>query len=631
MMESMLIPQRLFEHARRRPTHPAYFTKEQGAWTPTNWEIYATQIRQAGKAMIALGIEPGKTACILGFTNPEWVIFDVACMTIGGVPAGIYTTSSPEECEYILNHAEASLLLIENEEQWEKIRKVRANLSFLEHVVTMKRSPRIDDPQVMSWEAFLAKGEGVGDDEPDASMSALEPEQLAKLIYTSGTTGPPKGVMLSHRNLAWVGNILVELGDWNAEDRTISFLPLSHIAEQNMSIHGALTAGSPVYYAESLQNLAENIKEVQPTAFLAVPRIWEKFYAALRANLSQTGGLKKGLLRWAMRVGTRVSEGRMEGREPTGVLGLEYSLARRLVLEKVKSAIGLNRVEMSISGAAPIATEVLEFMAGLDVLINEVYGLSESTGGISFNRTGRVRFGSVGTPLPEVEVRTAEDGEILARGTNIFLGYYKNEEATEEALSDGWLLTGDIGRIDDDGYLYIVDRKKHIIITAGGKNVTPANIEHEIKTRDAIISHVHAHGDRRPYVTALITLDPAKAIDFGLERGLLHGPGTAEELKLALTTQPQDRTDELEELMKAVAAHPDLRQRIAQATREANERLSRVEQVKRVYLLDRELSIEEDEITPTMKVKRKKVEKKFAPVFDRLYEDESFGIVVMEK
>jgi len=630
-MESMLIPQRAMEQARRRPTHPAYFTKEQGAWRPTTWEAFAAQLRRTGKAMIALGIDPGDTVCILGFTCPEWVIFDVACMTIGGVPAGIYTTDSPEECEYILNHAEASLLLVENEEQWEKIRKVRGNLSFLRHIITMKHAPRIDDPQVMTWDAFLAKGEGIRDDELDARMSALEPDQLAKLIYTSGTTGPPKGVMLSHRNLAWVGNVLVELGDWNAKDRTISFLPLSHIAEQNMSIHGALTAGSPVYYAESLQDLAENIKEVQPTAFLAVPRIWEKFHAALSANLAQTRGFKKGLLRWAMRVGARVSRGRMEGKEPTGVLGLEYALARRLVLEKVKSAIGLNQVKMCISGAAPIALEVLEFMAGLDILINEVYGLSESTGGISFNRIGRVRFGSVGTPLPLVEARTAEDGEILARGTNIFLGYYKNEAATEETFSDGWLLTGDMGTIDEDGYLYIVDRKKHIIITAGGKNLTPANIEHEIKTRDSIISHVHAHGDRRPYVTALMTLDPAMAVDFGLERGLIKGPGAAEKLKLALRNNPQERTDELQGLMKTVASHPDLRRRIVQATREANEKLSRVEQVKRVYLLDRELSIEEDEITPTMKVKRKKVEKKFAPVFDRLYEDESFGIVVMEK
>jgi long-chain acyl-CoA synthetase len=230
-----------------------------------------------------------------------------------------------------------------------------------------------------------------------------------------------------------------------------------------------------------------------------------------------------------------------------------------------------------------------------------------------------------------VEAATAEDGEILARGTNIFLGYYKNKTATEETFADGWLLTGDIGKIDDDEYLYIVDRKKHIIITAGGKNITPANIEHEIKTRDAIISHVHAHGDRRPYVTALMTIDTAKAVDFGLERGLIDSPGTAERLKLLLRDNPQDRTGELQEFMKAVAGHPDLRQRIARATREANERLSRVEQVKRVYLLDRELSIEEDEITPTMKVKRKQVEKKFATIFDRLYEDESFGLIVMEK
>ena len=233
--------------------------------------------------------------------------------------------------------------------------------------------------------------------------------------------------------------------------------------------------------------------------------------------------------------------------------------------------------------------------------------------------------------MPGVELKIAEDGEILGRGVNVFMGYYKDEAATRETLLDGWLLSGDIGRMDDDGYLHIVDRKKHIIITAGGKNLTPANIENEITARDPIISHVHAHGDRRPYVTALMTLHPMNAVDWALERGLLDNPGTAEKVKSALKNNPQARPDELEDLMKEVTTHPDLKQRIVKAVKEANEKLSRVEQVKRVHLLDRELSVEEDEITPTMKVKRKKVEKKFAPVFDRLYDEESFGIVVMGK
>ncbi len=631
IIQSLLIPQRAMEQAKRRPADPAYFRKEGGKWRPTTWETYASQIRRAGKAMIALGVEPGGTVCVLGFTCPEWAIFDIGCMAAGGVPAGIYTTNAPEECEYILNHAEAILLLVENEEQWQKIRRIRGNLPYLKHIITMKHAPRIDDPQVMNWDAFLAKGEGIEDSELDARMAALEPDQLAKLIYTSGTTGPPKGVMLSHGNLAWVGNGLVELSDWHAGDRTISFLPLSHIAEQNMSIHGALTAGSPVYYAESFQKLADNIKEVQPTLFLAVPRIWEKFYAALRSNLAQVGGLKKGVLGWAMRVAGKVTKGRMGGREPTGILAIEYALARRLVLDKIKSAIGLGRVRMCISGAAPIAREILEFMAGLDILINEVYGLSEATGGISFNRMGKVRFGSVGTSLPDVEVRLADDGEILAKGPNRFLGYYKDEAATAETVVDGWLRSGDIGRLDSDGYLYIVDRKKHIIITAGGKNITPANIEYAIQARDSIISHVHAHGDRRPYVSALVTLDPVKAIDFGLQHGLVESPEKAETLKSALRNDPGAGDSEVHALLKAVANSPELRQRLVKAVREANAKLSRVEQVKRIYLLDRELSIEEGEITPTMKVKRRKVEKKFAPIFDRLYEDESFGIVIMEK
>lgn len=630
-MESMLIPHRIFEQARRRPSRPAYFRKEQGAWKATSWEVYANQIRRAGKAMIALGVAPGGTVCILGFTRPEWVIFDIACMAIGGVPAGIYTTSSPEECTYILNHAEASLLLIEDEGPWKKIKKIRDGLVSLKHIITMAGAPPIDDPKGMGWEPFLTLGDRVDDAEFEARMAALEPDQLGKLIYTSGTTGPPKGVMLSHANLAWVGRILVELSDWDENGRVLSHLPLSHIAEQNMSIHGPATAGSPVYFAESFQKLPENIREVQPTIFLSVPRIWEKFHAALSPRIGQAKGLRKRLIGWAMGVGARVSRLRMEGKEPTGRLALEYRLAKRLVFAKVKSAVGLGEVRMCVSGAAPIALEVLEFLACLDIVVNEVYGLSETTGGITFNRAGRVRFGSVGTPLPEVEVRLADDGEILAKGPNVFMGYYRNEEATRDAIRDGWLLTGDIGRMSGDGYLSIVDRKKHIIITAGGKNLTPANIENEIKARDPIVSHVHAHGDRRPYVTALVTLDPMSAVDYGLERGMLDNAEAAETLKRHLRSNPQDRPDALKNLMKELTSDPGLRQRIVKAVREANETFSRVEQVKRVYLLDREFSVEEDEITPTLKVKRKKVEKKFAPVFDRLYEDESFGIVVIQR
>jgi len=625
------IPHRFFEQSRRRPAWPAYFTKEGGQWNGTDWRTYAAVVRQAGKAMMALGIRPGATVCILGFTRPEWAVFDVAAMAIGGVPAGIYTTNSPEECQYILNHAEATLLLVENEDLFEKIRKIRGCLPSLKHVVTMRRAPAIDDPLVMSWDAFLAKGDRVGDGEFEARMSALEPGGLAKLIYTSGTTGPPKGVMLSHANIAWVGDILVQMADWEATDRTISFLPLSHIAEQNMTIHGAATAGSPVYFAESLQALPENLKEVQPTIFLAVPRVWEKLHGALRSAVTSATGFKKGLLRWAMRVGARANKLRMEGREPAGRLGLQVVLAEKLVFSKVKSAVGMSRVRMCVSGAAPIAVEILEFLASLDVLVNEVYGLSETTGGISFNRAGAVRFGSVGTALPGVEFALADDGEILARGPNVFLGYYKSEEATRESFADGWLLTGDVGRVDPEGYLYIVDRKKHIIITSGGKNITPANIENEIQTKDPIIGHVHVHGDRRPYVTALLTVDPLKALEWAEANGLLRDPETGRKIRQELLGNPQARSEGLSEWMREVTSHPELRKRIARAVREANEKLSRVEQVKRVYLLDRDPSIAEGEVTPTLKVKRKKLERKFAPVFDRLYEDASFGIVIMER
>ncbi|MFW6067839.1 MAG: AMP-dependent synthetase/ligase [Myxococcota bacterium] len=585
------IPTRLFEQAEKNPHRPAYFVRSEGIWRGTTWERYAEEVKQAGKALLSLGFEPGQSVAILGFNRPEWVIFDVACMAVGGAPAGIYTTCSPEEVRYIVDHCEAPVVLVENEEQWRKIDTERAHMPKLRHVVMMKGAPRIDDEIVLSWDEFLARGDGVSDESFFGRMHALEPDGLATLIYTSGTTGPPKGVMLSHRNLTWTADTARQITEVRPEDVSLSYLPLSHIAEQMFTIHGPLTNGTAVYFAESIEKVPDNLKEVQPQVFFGVPRIWEKFHSGISAKLQQATGVKKALVDWARGVATRATAVRARGGKPSGMLAVQYELAGRLVFSKLKEAIGLARARVCVSGAAPIAPEVLEFFASLDVVVLEVYGQSEDCGPTSFNLPNRFEFGTVGPPIPGVEVRIADDGEILVKGPNVFLGYYKDEAATNDTLIDGWLHSGDLGEIDEEGFLSITGRKKDIIITAGGKNIAPKNIEHALKNHE-LINEAVVIGDRRRFLSVLVTLDPEAADAWAKKHGV----------------SPDD-----------LPRDPKLQAEIQRAIDEVNAHLARVEQVKKFTILERNLTIEDGELTPTLKVKRNVVSQHFEPEIEAMY------------
>ncbi|MGE0326124.1 MAG: long-chain fatty acid--CoA ligase [Polyangiaceae bacterium] len=579
---------RLFEQAKKRGAAPAYFAKEQGSWKKTSYADYAEQVKTAGKALMALGLGKDSKVSILGFNRPEWVIFDLAAMAIGGAPAGIYTTCSPVEVRYIVDHSESPVVLLENLEQWKKIEAEKANMPLLKHAVMMRGAPKIDDPMVLSWEEFLARAESVSDDDFFAAMHALEPNQLATLIYTSGTTGPPKGVMLSHENLAWTSKVAVEINDTRPSDCSVSYLPLSHIAESMFTIHAPITSGSHVYFAESIDALPENLKEVQPTVFFGVPRIWEKFHAGIEAKLKDAKGVKKSLVHWARGVGERASAVKMRGETPSGVLGMQYKLANKLIFSKLKPAIGLGRARVCVSGAAPISKEVLEFFAGLDILVQEVYGQSEDTGPTSYNLRNKAKFGSVGPVLKGCEVKIAEDGEILVKGPNVFLGYFKDPDATASTLVDGYLHSGDLGEIDSEGFLHITGRKKDIIITAGGKNITPKNIESAIKN-DSLVTEVVVIGDRRKFLSALITVDPdvAKQLD---------------------SAKPAHESD-------AVRKH------LQRVIDDVNSQVAKVETIKRFSVLPRQLTIEDGELTPTLKVKRNKVNEHFADTIEAMYAD----------
>jgi len=573
------IPGRLLRQAIERPSHVAYQAKVNGHWQPSTWRQYADQVRQAARALIALGLPRGGTVSILGFNRPEWVILDHAAMMAGGAAAGIYTTCSAEEVQYIVHHSESLVVLVEDAAQLKKLEAKRSEMPLLKHIVLM-RGATATGTGVLSWDEFLAKASGATDAQLDERIDKIQQADLATLIYTSGTTGPPKGVMLSHGNLAWTARCLSEIGGGLDSDVSLSYLPLSHIAEQMATILMPATVGSTVFFAEALEKVPDNLKEARPTVFFGVPRIWEKFHAALASKLAEVKGPKAKLIAWARKVATEVNKKRDRDLPLPRLLDVQYRLATKLVIGKLKTALGFDRARTLISGAAPIAPDVLEFFASLDLPIREIYGQSEDCGPTSFNLPGKTKLGSVGPALPGIEVKIAEDGEILVRGPNVFLGYYKEPEATAESLRDGWLCSGDLGQFDRDGFLTITGRKKEIIITAGGKNIAPKNIEAAIK-QSPLVGEAVVIGDRRKFLTALVTLGDAAA-----------------------------KLDE-QQIRAQIQAQIDT----------VNASLARVEQVKKFAILKRPFGIDTGELTPTMKIKRKVIAQKYAAEIEAMYAD----------
>jgi long-chain acyl-CoA synthetase len=585
---------RLHENGRKRPNAPAYYERIGTAWVPTSWKEYTNQVRQAARALVALGVKVGQNVTILGFNRPEWVIMDLASMMVGGAPAGIYTTNSPEECKYIVENSESSVILVENQDQWNKITKVRDDIACLKHIVLM-RGTDIDDAMTLTWDAFMAKGDEVEESVIDARMEALKQGQLATLIYTSGTTGPPKGVMLSHENLSSTSKNAQGLIDLVPSDRVISYLPLSHIAEQMFTIHAAITAAYQVYYAQysPQDHLNDNLKEVKPTVFFGVPRIFERFQAGVAASLSQATGARAKIADWARSIGSKVTDLRNSGQQPGGLLALQHTLADRLVFSKVKEGLGLTEARFLITSAAPISPDILHFLGSLDLPIMELYGQSEDCGPTTTNRPGAIKVGSVGQAWPGSEVKLGPDGEILVKGPNVFMGYFKDEAATAADLVDGWLHSGDLGEFDEDGFLRIIGRKKEIIITSGGKNIAPKNIEAALKNLD-LVSQAVVIGESRRFLTALLTLDPDAATLFA-QANNLEGQTLHEHPKL------------IEHLQKEIDA-------------KVNNLFARVEHVRNFRVLPRDFTIEDGELTPTLKIKRRIINENFSDEIEAMYE-----------
>ncbi len=545
----------------------AYLVEGDDGWREVSWEEARRAVDEIANGLLSLGIGKGDAAGILGRTNLEWVLFDYALGSIGAIGAGIYPSLPARDCSYILDHSDAVAVLVENDEQRSKIDAERANLPKLRHIFSFDD---LDD--------LRAKGREFAAESPDAlerARSEVGEDDLFTYIYTSGTTGPPKACMISHCNYySMVGAVDDVPSFIGTDDLILLYLPLAHNFGRCLHLLAGYV-GCSIAFCPDPVRVGEVAVEVKPTVLPSVPRVFEKVHTAVLASFDEATGVKRKLIDWALRVGERVSAKEQAGESIPAGLRLQHRIADRLVYSKVKAKLG-GRLRLPISGGAPLAKEIAEFFHTIDILICEGYGQTECTTASNVNMPGLFRFGTVGPAIPGIEVKTAEDGEVLIRGPNVFGGYYKDEAATREVLDeDGWLRTGDVGSIED-GFLAITDRKKDIIVTAGGKNVSPQNIENELKA-SKYVSQALVIGDRRPYLTALITLDEAA-------KGLSDPQGLIQEV-----------------------------------VDDVNDGKASFEQVKRFAVLDRDFTPEHDEITPTLKVKRKIVGEHFASEIEALY------------
>jgi len=567
---------------------PAVSYKEDGAWVVRSFDEVLETVRSLSLGLIELGVQKGDKVSILANTRPEWTYFDFAALSLGAVVVPIYQTNSPEECQYVLENSDAIVVVVEDEEQLEKVRAVRVRLPMLEHVVRMTGSSE----DAISIEDLAARGSGRNPSEWEARWSAVTREDICTFIYTSGTTGPPKGCIISHGNYRSMLDMVNETSVVEPEDVTYLYLPLAHSFALLIQLGSFDLGATLAYWERDPLKIMPNLAELRPTYFPSVPRIFEKIYTAATSGMERAGGIKKAVFDWSIGVGKQMREVERSGQEPGFLLRKRYEFADKQVLSKIRALFG-GRLRLAVSGAAPINPEILSFFDAAGVLVLEGWGMTETSTAATISSPEDFKIGTIGKPFSGCEVRIAEDGEILVRGPNVFQGYYKNEEATRETIVEGWLHTGDIGEIDGDGFIKITGRKKDIIITAGGKNITPANLEAEIK-QQPLVSQCVVVGDRRPYLVALITLDPEEILTYAREHGLPEDLG---------------RLAESEEIKAAIEAHVE----------KINQRFARVEQVKKITILPNDLSQANGELTPTLKVKRAVVAAKHEPEIEALY------------
>jgi long-chain acyl-CoA synthetase len=570
-----------------------------GIWQEVSWNQYYDHVKGCCLGFLSLGLQRGDKVAILGDNCREWLYADLAAQAAGGVAVGVYPTNPPKQVEYVLGHSDAVLVVAKDQEQADKVLEVKPRLPKLMKimVIDMKGLRHYDDADLISF----AEVEALGKEKDRANPGLFEtllmkthPEDVAIMVYTSGTTGPPKGAMLTHTNLLSLAKSFSQVTDLRGEDQVVSYLPLCHIAERLVSLILGLHVGYTVNFAESIETVQESLYEIAPTVFVAVPRIWEKMHATINIRMKDATFFKRLAYRFWIPLGRKMIDREMQGKNNHPGWRLLYGLGYLCLFRSVLDKLGLLRVRVAISGSAPIAPDILKFYRAMGLKISEVYGQTEGSGVSHIHHGFDTRVGSVGRPLPGVECRLLEGGEISTRSNMVFAGYHKDPEATRAVRGDGWLHSGDVGVLDDAGYLYITDRKKDIIITSGGKNIAPSEMENRLKC-SPYINEAIVVGDGRPYLAALIQIEYETVSKWAQDRNI------------SFTT------------FKSLAQHPQVYELIDREVQDANREFARVEGIKKFLLLDKQLDHDDDELTATLKVRRKSVEKKFGSLIDGMY------------
>ncbi|MGQ2923773.1 MAG: AMP-dependent synthetase/ligase [Hydrogenophaga sp.] len=575
--------------------------KDFGIWRSWTWDQTGTAVREIAHGLMSLGFEAGETASILSNTTVEWVLSDLAVLSAGGVANGIYPTDAAEQVQYLCDDSRTTVLFVEDDEQLDKALEVRAQLPRLKKIVVVDMDGLRDlkDPQVISLAALRELGRAHLAQHPglvEARVAAVKPDDLAILVYTSGTTGRPKGAMHSHRGLVYTVRGYNTLIARDQNDECMCFLPLCHIAERMGGEYFSMYTGAKLNFVENPETVPENVREIAPTVFTAVPRVWEKFYSGVMITLKEASPMQQAAYAWAIGVGQQVADLVMAGQPVPGGLRMRFKLARLMVLDNVRKLIGIHRARFLVTGAAPISPDLVRWYLALGVPMLEVWGMTETCGAATGVPAERIKPGSIGPAATYNEVKLAPDtGEILVRGPNVFMGYLNLPEKTAETIDpDGWLHTGDVGVVDEEGFFRITDRMKDIIITAGGKNITPSELENELKFSPYVTDAV-VIGDKRPYLTVIIMIDQENVEKYAQDNDVPFSNYAS------LTRAP--------EVQALIQAEID----------RVNKKFARVEQIKKFFLLDTQLSAEDEELTPTMKLKRKLVQTKYADQIQAMY------------
>ncbi|MBI3096609.1 MAG: long-chain fatty acid--CoA ligase [Rhodocyclales bacterium] len=601
------LPEMFWNAVALRGERTLFRQKKYGLWQSLSWNAVGGIVREAGMGLLELGFEVGETTSILGNTRQEWLFSDLAVLSCGGISSGIYPTDAASQIEYLMQDSNSVLLFVEDDEQLDKALEVRERLPLLRKIVVwdMEGLRDLDDEQVISFERLRELGRArlarIGPEaaaaEWRARVGARRSEDLAILIYTSGTTGKPKGAMLSHRNILQSVQSFNMVIAQNEDDERMCFLPLCHVAERNGGAYFAIYTGTKLNFVENPETIPENVREIAPTVFVAVPRVWEKFYSGVSIALKESNAFEQWAYRLAIGIGLEKVR-RYEARQPIGrALDFAHWLARVLVLNNVRKMIGIHRSRMLITGAAPISPDLVRWYLALGVPMLEVWGMTETGGGSTAMPIDRIKPGSIGVPGRMNELKLSAVGELMVRGPNVFMGYLNQPEKTAETIdAEGWLHTGDVGTVDEEGFYRISDRLKDIIITAGGKNITPSELENQIKFSPYVTDAV-VIGDQRPYLVALIMIDQENVEKFAQDHDVPFSN------YVSLT-----RSAEVQKL-------------IAGEIERVNRQFARVEQVKKFRLIEKKLGAEDEELTPTMKLKRKLVSQKYAELIESMYRD----------